>query len=271
MNDKPDRKENRNALYGLRWLDQHLGNKRLYEIDKALISKIRDFKKSEGVKNRTVNDVLQRIRGVLKCAYDHGMIDKVPPIKLLPEPKRRIRWLTENEEQRLIKELPDHLIPIVKFALLTGLRMSNITGLQWDQVDIRNRQAWVHADESKTSKAIGIPLNTDAINVICSQKGMHREFIFTYKRRQIKNAGAKAWRSAVKRAGLGDFHFHDLRHTWATRHIMSGTPLYVLQELGGWSKADTVRKYAHLSVQFLQQHAERLSSSVTNLAQFSLQ
>ncbi|WP_222703489.1 tyrosine-type recombinase/integrase [Candidatus Arsenophonus triatominarum] len=63
------------------------------------------------------------------------------------------------------------------------------------------------------------------LTIIREQQGHYREYVFTYQGNRIKNAGAKGWRKAVYRAGLGDFHFHDLRHTWATRHIMAGTPL----------------------------------------------
>lgn len=143
--------------------------------------------------------------------------------------------------------------------------MSNITQLRWNRVDLKNSQAWIHADESKTRKAVGVPLNGDAINVLLKQKGEHHEFVFTYNGRLIKNANVNAYKKAVKRAGLGDFTFHDLRHTWATRHIMSGTPLYALQELGGWSSDKTVRKYAHLSVQYLQSHANNVSKIGTRV------
>lgn len=113
-------------------------------------------------------------------------------------------------------------------------------------------------------------LISDAMNVLRNQQRKHSTFVFTYNGGQLKNAGAKGWRNAVKRAGLGDFHFHDLRHTWASRHIMGGTSLYELQELGGWSKADTVRKYAHLSISHLHSIANNVSSD-TKLTQKFMQ
>ncbi|WP_434777600.1 site-specific integrase [Neisseria sp. Ec49-e6-T10] len=124
-----------------------------------------------------------------------------------------------------------------------------------------------HADQSKTRQSIGTPLNDDALNIIMSQKEKHKLFVFTYKDMPIKNANASAFKKAVKRAGLGDFHFHDLRHTWATRHIMSGTSQYELQELGGWSSPKTMRKYAHLSTTFLLDVANNVSKAGTKLAQ----
>jgi integrase len=57
----------------------------------------------------------------------------------------------------------------------------------------------------------------------------------------------KAWRNALKRAGVTDCRWHDLRHTWASWLIQNGTPLFDLQEMGGWKSAAMVRRYAHLA------------------------
>ena len=70
--------------------------------------------------------------GGLNCAYENDMLDKVPAIKMLPEPPPRQVMLLHAQEKRLVDALPDHLIPIVLFALATGLRMSNITGFLWE-------------------------------------------------------------------------------------------------------------------------------------------
>jgi integrase len=81
------------------------------------------------------------------------------------------------------------------------------------------------------------------------------------------------WRDAVKRAGLEDFRWHDLRHTWASWHVQQGTPLHVLQELCGWETAEMVRRYAHLAPEHLAEYAEKLAKprvvdiTGTNLAQ----
>lgn len=99
-----------------------------------------------------------------------------------------------------------------------------------------------------SGKGLGVPLNARAIK---AEIGKHPEYVFTYRGEPLKNPATKAWRRAVKEAGLGDFHFHDLRHVWASRHIRNGTMLYELMELGGWSKMDTVNKYAHLNVDHL--------------------
>jgi len=63
----------------------------------------------------------------------------------------------------------------------------------------------------------------------------------------------------LRRVGIENFRCHDLRHTWASWHAQAGTPLHVLQELGGWESAEMVRKYAHLSTAHLTDYVDRLS------------
>ena len=68
----------------------------------------------------------------------------------------------------------------------------------------------------------------------------------------------KAWYAALQHAGIEDFRWHDLRHTWASWHVQAGTPLFALQEMGGWSSAEMVRRYAHLAADHLAPFAEKL-------------
>ena len=137
-------------------------------------------------------------------------------------------------------------------------------------MDLQRRVAWVHPDQAKGRKAIGIPLNAEAILVVRRQVGKHRRFVFTYRGKPVRNANTKAWKAALGRAGITDFRWHDLRNTWASWHVQAGTPINVLQELGGWESADMVRRYAHLAPDHLAEFAERLSRpraiAGTNLA-----
>lgn len=175
--------------------------------------------------------------------------------------KQRIRYLTAEEWERLDAELPPHLQPMARFAIATGLRQSNVTQLKWDQVDMDRRVAWIHPDEAKAEKAIGVPLSDMAITVLQGQKilrdneiALAKEegrkydpaFVFTYKRKPIAKIKT-AWTKALARAEIEHFRWHDLRHTWASWHVMSGTPLEVLKELGGWSDYKMVLRYAHLA------------------------
>ena len=194
---------------------------------------------------------------------------------MLKEPTRRVRFLTREEADKLLAVLPEHLRDIAAFSLATGLRRSNVTGLQWTQVDLVRRLAWIHPDQAKARKAIAVPLNPEAVLIIRRQAGTHPTHVFSYLGRPIRQVSTKAWYAALERAGITDFRWHDLRHTWASWHVQNGTPLHALQELGGWESPEMVRRYAHFSAEHLAPYADRLcalrvvteNANGTNLAQ----
>lgn len=122
---------------------------------------------------------------------------------------------------------------MARFSLLTGLRESNVTKLEWNQIDLQRRVAWIHPDQAKAGKAIGVPLNDEVVNIVRSQVGNDLHYVFVYKGKAVLRANNHAWRKALNRAGVKDFRWHDLRHTWASWHVQAGTPLNALQKLGG--------------------------------------
>jgi integrase len=82
--------------------------------------------------------------------------------------------------------------------------------------------------------------------------------VFTYDGNPVKQVSTKAWYKALKRAGIEKFRWHDFRHTWASWHVQNGTPLHVLQELGGWETPSMVCRYAHLASEHLAAYAGRV-------------
>ncbi|MAY03829.1 MAG: integrase [Gammaproteobacteria bacterium] len=264
-----NRKSTVNDKGHLQWLDNYLGKLYLDEINRDLIDRIKYDKLKTGVQPATVNRLLEVVRVILNTAVkEWEWIDHAPVVKLLRLPNRRIRWLTKEEANRLIEFLPDHLKVLVRFSLATGLRKSNATGLKWSQVDLQRRMAWIHGDQSKTGKPIGVPLNREAVVLLRSQIGKHPTHCFTYKGNPINQVNTKAWKKALAKAGIKDFRWHDLRHTWASWHVQGGTPIHVLQELGGWSEIKMVQRYAHLSTEHLSTYADRLCA-LENVATFS--
>ena len=243
----------------LRWLDKHLSGRDLETINRSLIDRITETKLAEDVTNATVNRVLEVLRAILRRSVEEWeWIDKAPKIRMLKEPTRRIRFLTRDEAQRLLSELPAHLANMAAFALATGLRRANVTGLRWQQIDLDRSLAWIHPDQAKARKAIAVPLNAEALAIVRSLLGKHDTHVFTYKGNTIMQVSTKTWYMALERAGIKDFRWHDLRHTWASWHVQSGTPLFALQELGGWESSEMVRRYAHLAADHLAPYAEGL-------------
>lgn len=98
----------------------------------------------------------------------------------------------------------------------------------------------------------------EAVGLTRKQLGRHQMHVFSYRGKPITQVSTKAWYAALARAGIENFRWHDLRHTWASRHVQNGTPLFALQEMGGWESPEMVRRYAHLAADHLAPYAERL-------------
>jgi integrase len=177
---------------------------------------------------------------------------------MLKEPIRRVRFLTRDEAQQLLGALPKHLADMAAFSLATGLRRGNVTGLQWSQVDLVRRLTWIHPDQAKARKAIPVPLNAEAVVIIRQHLGTHPTHVFSFRGKPMTQVSTKAWYAALEKAGITDFRWHDLRHTWTSWHVQQGTPLHALQELGGWESSEMVRRYAHFSAEHLAPYADRL-------------
>ncbi|HDX5341618.1 TPA: site-specific integrase [Citrobacter sedlakii] len=217
---------------------------------------------------------LALMKAILRAAErDWKWLEKAPVIKIPTVRNKRVRWLEKDEAKRLIDECPEPLKSVVKFALATGLRRSNIINLEWQQIDMQRRVAWVNPEDSKSNRAIGVALNDTACKVLRDQIGNHHKFVFVHTKagrrpdgsvtpavRKMRVDDGRAWKSACKRAGIEDFRFHDLRHTWASWLIQSGVPLSVLQEMGGWESIEMVRRYAHLAPNHLTEHAKQIDS-----------
>lgn len=248
----------------MRWLDQHLKNYLLHQITRDLLDEIAEKKLKEGVTPATVNRMLEIVRAILrKSEREWDWLDRAPLVRMRKEDTKRIRWLTREDAVCLIHELPQHLADMVLFSLATGLRKSNVTNLQWSEVDLVKKHALIHPDQAKTKKAIPVPLNDTAIEVVRRQIGKHSQFVFTYGGNRIIQCNTKAWKNALKRAGIGNFRWHDLRHTWASWHVQNGTSLQELQQLGGWSSFEMVLRYAHLSSDHLREAASRVNVTIS--------
>lgn len=247
-------------------LDQLL----LSEFTRETLARIRHQRIAEGSSRATANRTMAFMRSVFNMAK-HEWDWSVPDLRFeMYTEESRERWLTPETVHRLLAELPDHLGDPVRFTLATGLRKSVVTGLTWDQVDFERRIASVPWLKNRRRKTFGVPLNNDAILVLRRQQGRHPERVFCrhvwregdWHWMPVENTNTPAWRKALKRAGITDFRWHDLRHTWASWHMQSGTDPYHLKALGGWSSLGMVEKYAHLAVHHLAPMASNIETAL---------
>lgn len=230
----------------LRWLDGHLRDVPLTEIGANKLSELRIAKLAEGVSAYTVNAHLAVVRAVLRAASEWGWIDRVPRFRFLRRPPPSVTHITPAQAATLLALLPPHTRDIAAFSLETGLRKKNVTGLRWRWVDQAHGMIHIPASEAKGRRPISIPISEMASEILDRWKNRHPENVFVYQGRPIKETNTRAYTRAVRASNLGRFRWHDLRHTWASWHAMAGTPLLVLQQLGGWNTVQMVNNYAHL-------------------------
>lgn len=250
----------------LDWCDKYLGHLNLDQIDRDCLENMAISKEKEKVAPATVNRHLEVVRAIMRRAMrEWEWLDKVPAIRMRKKPDGRVRWITREEADRLIANLPPHLAAMAAFSLATGLRESNVMNLKWKNVDMVNRHATIHASEAKAGRHIPIPLNDDAIAILRQQLGKHQEYVFVYRSAKgvhpVQQCNTKAFKNALRRANIENFRWHDLRHTWASWHVQNGTSLHELMQLGGWASYQMVLRYAHLSSHQLQAAADRITGS----------
>jgi integrase len=191
----------------------------------------------------------------------------------LPEPKERICELAETQETALFRYLRDDFHGFVSFALISGLRVANIIGLTWNQVNLHDRIITIRTQSNRPGGDVHtIPITEMMFAILTAQKGNNTLFVFTYvakkrraKMRQkgerypfTKDGWRKAWAQALDAAGIDDFRFHDLRHTAATRLLRNSNNLALAQHLLGHQDISTTMKYAHVRVEDLRVEMEKV-------------
>ena len=259
LKENSDKKTLKEDIAHLKRLSPYLEDKLLTEVNMDILWQFIDQRREvDGVSNSTINRALEVVRRILHLARDEwNWLQRFPRVRMLREPKGVVRFITRAEADRLFEELPVHMRPVVQFALATGCRKNEILKLEWQRVDFSRRVAWLNPGTTKNGEGRGIPLNRDALLALRTTFGQHDRWCFTYQGKRMEAIGS-SWKRALKRAGIKNFRFHYLRHTWASWHVMSGASLQELMELGGWKSYEMVLRYAHLAPEHLAEVAQRI-------------
>jgi len=140
------------------------------------------------------------------------------------------------------------LYSVVVLALSTGMRQGEILGIQWKDVDFERRRILLH--ETKNGERRASPLVGHACELIKDLAKVRRfdnPYVFPSKRQDKPASIRKSWEAVIRKSGLEDFRFHDLRHTAASYLAMNGATLAEIAEVLGHKTLQMVKRYAHLS------------------------
>src|SRR5215210_2979975 len=240
-----------------RCLKAHFKGKRLADVSPMDVERFKKVRHETPTRHEeprspaTVNRELTILSRVLALAIDAGHISENPcrRVRRFREDNARVRFLNDDEETRLMKQIGGRelLRSVVIFALNTGLRRGEIFGLRWTEVDWSRN--FIHVINTKTGKSRIIPLN-DATRAVLrqQQEKSQSEFVFVSPRtgarlRNLRNGFGKACEDAK----VFNFHFHDLRHTFASRLADAGVDAFTIAELMGHSTLEMTKRYTHVT------------------------
>lgn len=227
------------------------------------------------MKNRTpatANRYVAFLKKAFFFAMEDGLVDRNPCSfkgALLPENNLRCRFLTPEQEIALRNAMPEARWHYVLLAIETGMRQSEQMGLRWENVDFANRVLTV--PRSKHGEKRHVPLSDTALELLRDMpsrlKGplvypspVKRDRPMTFS--PIR----PAFERAVERSGLADFHWHDLRHTFASRAVMAGVDLMTVAEWMGHRSLAMMRRYAHLAPDHHREAMEKVKSKFRSTA-----
>jgi integrase len=194
-----------------------------------------------------VNRTITVMKRMFNLALREEMVEKNPcfKVEMLVENNARDRILYPEELGRLLSHLPRHAALVVHFAYLTGMRAREIFTLTWSKVDIVSRTIRLSAEDTKTKEPRSIFINDMVLDILSEAgrvRGLGHNQVFTYKGRPIKGIRT-AFLKACVRARIGDFRFHDLRHTFNTNMRKAGVPQSVIMKLTGHKSAAMFHRY----------------------------
>ena len=237
------------------WRDR-LGTRYVVQTTPAAIAQVRGDLKREGRAAGTVNRYLAALSHAFTVAVrEWGWLDSNPVknVKRLPEPRGRVRFLSDDERGRLLTATADSPDPqlhlLVVLAISTGMRQGEILRMRWVDIDLNRGQAVLH--HTKNGERRTVPIAGPALTLLGHHGKVRRidsPYVFAAPDGDAPNNFARNhWLAALREARIEDFRFHDLRHSAASYLAMNGATLMEIADVLGHKTLQMVRRYSHLS------------------------
>jgi len=255
------------------------GNRRINDVSPWLIEKYKMQRKGEirarypkkdekDISFTSINRELSLLKHFYTMAIRWGKIDK-NPVKGIKTFKERCieRYLEEDEITALLEACAESknraLRPIVVTALNTGMRMREILYLRVTDLDFKN--SIINIEDTKNGERGKVPMNEYLKGVLEKYlEGHDLEYVFCDRDGRPFDNIRHWFEAARKKAGIENFRFHDLRHTFASHLALKGVDLYTIQRLGRWKTLSMVTRYAHLSPKHQQTAVNALAGLFQN-------
>jgi integrase len=257
-----------NQAHHLDWWTEALGLWPMADVTPARLGACRDALAQTRAPG-TVNQYMRTLSHAFSVAVNEWIWLETNPmrrVRLLPEPRGRVRFLADAERPRLLAACQSsanrHLYPLVILALATGARKMELLSLTWPQVDIG--RALITLYETKNGEPRSIPLTGPAVDVIRAHAKVVRLTPLVFPRQDgLRPVDVRyAWYQALRQAEIEDFRFHDLRHSAASYLAMNGASAVEIAEILGHKNLAMVKRYSHLSADHTRGVLDRMTSAM---------
>ena len=259
-----------------KWKEE-IGSYTIADVTPALLISCRDKMQNEPLNEKgryRTPATLNRYMAALSHAFtiaikEWNWLETNPTLKIdkLKEPRGRVRFLSDEERQRLLdvckKSESKYLYKIVVLALSTGARRNEIIKLDWKDLDLNRAVITLH--DTKNNERRILPLRGHAMDLMKEHskvRNLHCHYVFTSDNECKPIDIRTAWETALKKANIEDFRFHDLRHSAASYLAMNGASLAEIAEVLGHKTLQMVKRYAHLSEAHTASVVERMNNKI---------
>jgi integrase len=256
----------------LNHLLSHFGETTLAEVTPKMIAAYKVKRHEAKAAPATINKELALIKTAFNVAIREWEWCRDNPVRRVSMEKvnnARVRYLTDDEFGKVLQCCPEWLKPMVQTARYTGMRRENVCKLRWDQVDLFRKI--IILEKTKNGDRLGIPLCerlVDLFKSLAKVRHIRSGYVFT-RPDGLPLFGwtvSMAFGRACRKAEILDFHFHDLRHTFASTLVQKGVDLYRVQRLLGHRDGRMTQRYAHLAPENLREAIHVLDQEYHNFS-----
>jgi site-specific recombinase XerD len=256
----------RSYTTSLKHLNPFFGESNLLSISPKMVSRYKVLRNDEGAAPASVNRELSMLSKAFNLSVREWEWLKDNPASRVTKDKEnneRDRWLTKDEEKKILDNSPEWLRDIIIFALNTGLRLQELLSLEWSRVNLLRRTILVQ--ETKNGNPKTLPLNKIALDVLNQRskvKSIKNDYVFFNSNgKKINPHGLRvSFYTVLRKVRIENLWLHDLRHTFATRLAQAGVDLYKISKLLGHKDIKMTQRYAHHCPDSLRDGVEILES-----------
>jgi integrase len=261
----------------LKWWANQIGDVLLSDLSSSLISEQRDLlceritNRKSKISNARVNRYMATLSTAITIAVkEWEWMENNPLRKLskLKEPRGRVRYLTDDERELLLTACKEshnpNLYLTVILAMSTGGRQSEIWGLSWKCVDLKN--GFITFEETKNDEPRSVPLTGHALELMLERSKVPRidtDLVFPSRVNHQKHFDfRRPFQMALKASQIKDFRWHDLRHCAASYLVMAGVDMRTVAEILGHKTIQMTQRYAHLSPEHLKDAVSKMNRKI---------